>query len=196
MRTAVVPTASPWAGVPAGGVLVVVGGLPGSGKTTMLRRWLATPVPGVTGVDSEQVTERLRRAGVWLPYRLLRPWVHCWHRVRVLRAVGSGGPVVVLTDPWTSDRWRALVLAAARRAGRSVRVVLLDVSPEQARSGQAHRGRSISGRAMRRHGARWRRLVDRATDGAPAVGPRGAVLVDREHAERLTLFDVLAANAG
>ena len=68
-------------------VLVVIGGLPGSGKTTLLRRWSAPRPPGVVAVDSEQVTERLRTAGVTVPYPLLRPWVHGWHRWRVLRAL-------------------------------------------------------------------------------------------------------------
>ena len=169
-----------------GGVLVVVGGLPGSGKTTLLRRWLAgASVPReVVGLDSEDVAARAHAAGLRLPYRLLRPAVHLAHRWRVLRTVAGPAPVVVLTDPGTSPRWRTAVLGAARDAGRTVRVVLLDVPADQARDGQTARGRSLSTRAMQRHAARWPGLLDAAGDGALRVG--------RADADRLSLAEVLA----
>jgi hypothetical protein len=162
-------------------VLVVIGGLPGSGKTTVLRRLLAAGIPGVTGLDSEQVTARLRAAGVRVPYRLLRPLVHGLHRLRVLRGIAGPAPVVVLTDPWTSPCWRAAVLRTARCAGRSVRLVVLDVSPEEAAGGQAARGRAIPARAMRRHTARWAAL--RHTPGS--------LVVDRGAAGRLSPGELL-----
>jgi predicted kinase len=171
--------------------LVVVGGLPGSGKTTLLRRVLDRELPGVVGVDSEQVAERLRAVEALLPYRLLRPLVHGWHRVRVLRALAGPVPVVVLTDPWTSAWWRRVVLHAARRAGRAVRLVLLDTSPEDAADGQRVRGRAIPAGRMRRHAARWVRL-HRAL--AEAAGPDGAddvLVVDRDGAARIPLGEVL-----
>jgi ABC-type cobalamin/Fe3+-siderophores transport system ATPase subunit len=168
-------------GAPTGALLVVVGGLPGSGKTTLLRRLLAEQVPGVVGLDSEQVPA----SGLPVPYRLRRPWVHARHRWRVLRGIRGPAPVVVLTDPWTRPRWRGLVLRAARRAGRDVRLVLLDVSPELASDGQAARGRAVSTRSMRRHAARWAALRRTAVDPAPAL------VVDRERAGRLTLAGLL-----
>jgi hypothetical protein len=137
----------------------------------------------VTGLDSEQVAARLRGSGI--PYRVLRPWVHVLHRWRVLRVLGSEVPVVVLTDPWTSPRWRAVVLRSARRAGRSVRLVLLEASPELAACGQAARGRAISPRAMARHAARWSRLLQE-------VDATSASLVDRPAADRLTWTDLLS----
>jgi predicted kinase len=162
--------------------LVVIGGLPGSGKTTLLRHLLAQTGPEVARFDSEDVTVRVRRAGIRIPYRLLRPGVHCWHRWRVLRGIGGGFPVVVLTDPWTSRWWRQVVLRAARGAGRSVRVLLIDVSPELAQQGQRARGRAISERSMRRHTARWRGVLqtDACRDGVDVV------IVDRLRAGRLT----------
>ena len=172
------------------GVLVVIGGLPGSGKTTLLRRLLAEPSPGTAAFDSEQVAERLRAAQIALPYRLLRPVVHLCHRVRVLRGIGGPAPVVLLTDPWTRPVWRAAVLRAARHAGRSVRLVLLDEPPESAAAGQAARGRTISARALRRHAERWTRLL-RSVERAG--GAAGVLLVDRRRAGRLTMADVLAA---
>jgi hypothetical protein len=174
-------------------VLVVIGGLPGSGKTTLLRRLLRTEVPGTTGLDSEHVTALLREAGVWLPYRLLRPLVHGWHRWRVLRTVRGAVPVVVLTDPWTSARWRRTLLGAARRAGRPVRLVLIDAAPDLARTGQTARGRALSARAMRRHTRRWGRLRQALAeqDGGVDGDLESVVVADRQRAAALTLADVL-----
>jgi hypothetical protein len=67
--------------------------------------------------------------------------VHAWHRVRVLRVVSGPRRSSSSPDPWTRPWWRSAVLRAARRAGRSVRLVLLDASRELAESGQAARGR-------------------------------------------------------
>jgi predicted kinase len=173
--------------------LVVVGGLPGSGKTTLLRRLLAGAGPGVSGFDSEQVADRLREAGVHLPYRVLRPAVHVVHRWRVRRGLRGGVPVVLLTDPWTSPRRRRAVLRAARRAGRPVRLVLFDVPPDVAADGQAARGRAISAHAMRRHTDRWADLLGAVRRGD---GVDSALVVDRQRADRLTLGDVVGPPAG
>jgi hypothetical protein len=121
--------------------------------------------------------------------------VHVWHRLRVLRVVAGPAPVVVLTDPWTRPWWRAAVLSAARRAGRSVRLVLLDTSPEVAESGQTARGRAIPARSMRRHAARWRTLLESAAAPAGDAGPAAVTVVDRPRADRLTLADVLGRPA-
>ena len=172
---------------PAGPVLVVIGGLPGSGKTTLLRRLLAEQAPGVTGLDSEFVAADLRRAGPGLPYRFLRPWVHVVHRWRVLRAVRGAGPVVVLTDPWTGDRWRAAVLRSAASAGRRVRVVHVDAGPELAAAGQVARGRVLSERAMRRHLELSARVA--------AEPERDVLVVDRRRSERLDLARILRVDA-
>jgi predicted kinase len=164
-------------------VLVVIGGLPGSGKTTLLRRLLSEGAPGVTGLDSEFVADGFRRAGIGLPYRFLRPWVHAVHRRQVLRALRGGDPVVVLTDPWTGDRWRAAVLRAAADGGRRVRVVQLVADPELAAAGQSARGRVLSERAMRRH-------VDRSSR-ASSTRQRDTLEVDRRRADHLTLGAIL-----
>jgi predicted kinase len=181
-------------GVPQG-VLVVVGGLPGSGKTTLLRRLLAERDPGVVGLDSEDVAARLQAVAPSVPYRLVRPLVHVWHRVRVLRAVAGPAAVVVLTDPWTRPWWRAAVLAATRRAGRPVRLVLLDASREVAESGQTARGRAIPARSMRRHAIRWRTLLRSVAGPDGGAGPAAVTVVDRPRADRLTLADVLGRPA-
>ena len=169
-------------------VLVVIGGLPGSGKTTLLRRLLDGSAGdgggAVTGLDSEDVAARLRAACPGVPYALLRPAVHAGHRWHVLRTiVGSAAPAVLLSDPWTSAPWRHAVRGAARRAGRTVQLVLLDVPAAVAAEGQRARGRAIPVRRMRRHVVRW----------AQALGglPAGALVVDRSQAGRLTLDTVL-----
>ena len=169
----------------SGRVLVVVGGLPGSGKTSLLRRWLSTEPAGIVGLDSEDVAARLVTAGVRLPYRWLRPLVHLVHRARVLRVVRGDAPLVVLTDPWTAPWWRGLVSRTARSNGRAVRLVALDAPEEVAERGQDQRGRVVPGRSMRRHTARWHRL-------AATFGTRDDVLVvDRAAATRLTLAEAL-----
>jgi hypothetical protein len=191
--TATVPVPGPAQGpAPAGDApraLVVVGGLPGGGKTTMVRRLLGDGVPGVTSLDSEQVAARWR-TGSRVPYRLMRPLVHTQHRLRVLRELTGPAPVVVIADPWTSRWWRPVVLGTARAAGRAVRLVLLDVSPEDAAEGQRIRGRRIPEGRMRRHGLRWARLLRTAPEGP------GVLVLDRRRAARLTLAELLGRPAG
>ncbi|SEK64806.1 Predicted kinase [Blastococcus sp. DSM 46786] len=187
MVSSTVPSAAGRRGAPperSGRALLVVGGLPGSGKTTLLRRLLAHDGPAGTALDSEDVAGRLRRAAPGVPYRLLRPWVHAWHRWRVLRAVGGNAPLVVLTDPWTSRSWRGLVVRAARRSGRSLRLVLLDVPPQLAREGQRARGRAVPEGRMRRHATRWRRYLARV--GATPSAGDAVLVVDRRAAGELT----------
>ncbi len=191
MTTATVPVPGP-VPAPAGEgprELVVVGGLPGGGKTTMVRRLLGDGVPGIASLDSEQVAARWR-TGSRVPYRVMRPLVHTQHRLRVLRALAGPAPVVVLADPWTSRWWRPVVLGTARAAGRTVRLVLIDVSPEDAAEGQRIRGRRIPEGRMRRHGLRWARLLRTA-----AADPDVLVL-DRAGAARLTLAGLLGRPPG
>ncbi len=191
MTTATMPVPGP-VPAPAGDGprgLVVVGGLPGGGKTTMVRRLLGDGVPGVASLDSEQVAARWR-TGSRVPYRVMRPLVHTQHRLRVLRALAGPAPVVVLADPWTSRWWRPVVLGTARAAGRTVRLVLIDVSPEDAAEGQRIRGRRIPEGRMRRHGLRWARLLRTA-----AADPDVLVL-DRAGAARLTLAGLLGRPPG
>ncbi|MGY1848150.1 MULTISPECIES: AAA family ATPase [unclassified Blastococcus] len=174
--------------------LVVLAGLPGSGKTTLLRRLLAHGGGGpLTALDSEDVAARVRGTGIGVPYRVLRPWVHLVHRWRVLRHVAGGSSVVVLTDPWTSPVWRAAVLRAARCAGRSVRLVLLDVPTELAQEGQRTRGRTLPDARMRRHEHRWRGYLARLADAPAEAGT--AIVVDRPAAAELTCDAVLGERA-
>ncbi|MFH8752840.1 AAA family ATPase [Streptomyces rimosus] len=172
----------------AAGDVVVVSGLPGSGKSTLMLR----VVPAADGqgaavhrVDSQDVRERwesgrLRR----LPYALYRPVVRASHYLGLRRALRSGGSVVVHdcgTLAWVR-RWLA---REARRGGRGLHLMLLDVPPEVALSGQRSRGRGVSGYAFARHRRAVRRLAARARAARLPAGFTSAVLLDRPAAGAL-----------
>ena len=134
---------------PGSAAVVVVAGLPGAGKTTLVA---SEP----RALDSDAVREawvpRLR----WLPYALWRPLVHARHWVVLWRALGRPEGVVVVR-PFTSGRLRRAVLRRARRHHPAVHLVVVEATPEQARAGQRARGRTVRERAMRRHERRWAR---------------------------------------
>src|SRR5919206_1597700 len=141
----------------APGAAVIVGGIPGAGKTTFLARTMRHG--DATVLDSADVRRRLRaRLGRRVRYALYRPVVHAVHLLRVWRALAGPAPVVV-HDCATRGPLRRLLRRRAARAGRPVCLVLLDVDPAVARGGQAARGRRVRRRAMRPHERRWARLV-------------------------------------
>ncbi|HEX2103350.1 MAG TPA: AAA family ATPase [Solirubrobacteraceae bacterium] len=169
----------------APGTAVIVGGIPGAGKTTFLAR---TVRPGDAIVlDSADVRRRLRaRLGRGVPYALYRPVVHAVHLLRVWRALAVPAPVVV-HDCATRGPLRRLMRRRAARAGRPVCLLLLDVDPAVARGGQDARGRRVRARAMRRHERRWGRLVEGAPPhprpGLLAEGFDGVRVLDRRAAD-------------
>lgn len=146
--------------VPAGSLLVLAG-LPGAGKTTLLRRLDAHPAPGVQALDSEEVAVRLRPLAGRLPYRVLRPAVHALHLLRVVRAAHGPADSVLTTDPMTSPVRRCVLRLVARSSGRSLAVVLVDATEQQARDGQRSRGRALGARRMARHVSRAEQLRTR-----------------------------------
>lgn len=160
---------------PAGDI-VVVSGLPGSGKSTLMRR--TRPVARVLLIDSQYVRERwARRLGSRLPYQLYRPLVRIDHYARLRRAVRAGGSLVVHdcgTLPWV--RW--WLTRQARRYGRGVHVVVLDVPAEVARARQEARGRAVSRYAFARHRWAHRRLLDSARDGGLAAACASVLVLD------------------
>lgn len=165
----------------ADGDVVVVSGLPGGGKSTLIKRAAAGG-----GIDSQDARERWeRRMPAALPYAVYRPAVriaHYWGLWRVLR---SGAPAVV-HDCGTQSWVRALLAAAARRRGRALHLVLLDTTPEEARAGQAARGRGVSAYAFARHRGAVARLLREAESGRPPAGCASVTLLDRPAASRLT----------
>ncbi|MDQ8701976.1 AAA family ATPase [Streptomyces sp. LHD-70] len=162
------------------GDLVVVSGLPGSGKTTLIDRVVASP-----RFDSQDARDRwARRMPGFLPYALYRPLVRVAHYAGLRRALRSGASVVVHdcgTQSWVR-RWLA---REAQRRGRGLHLLLLDVDPDTALAGQRERGRGVSRYAFARHRRAVGRLVRDAERGRIPAGCASAVLLDRDAVDRL-----------
>lgn len=164
----------------AAGDIVVVSGLPGGGKSTLIKR------AAEAGVDSQDTRERWeRRMPSGLPYAVYRPLVRAAHYGGLWRELRSGASVVVHdcgTQPWV----RGLLAAVARRRGRGLHLLLLDTTPEEALSGQAVRGRRVSAYAFARHRGAVSRLLRSAEAGRPPRGCASVTLLDRPSAAAVT----------
>ncbi len=160
--------------------LVVITGLPGSGKSTLMHR----AVPG-RRVDSQDTRERwAARLPRVLPYALYRPLVRLAHYGVLRHALGTGEGVVVHdcgTQPWV----RGWLARAARRRGGTLHLLVLDVTPDTARAGQRERGRGVSRYAFRRHRRTTARLLGAVERGELPGGCGSALLLDREAADAL-----------
>lgn len=158
----------------AAGDLVVLSGLPGSGKSTLMRRAVT-----VVRIDSQDTRERWAASlPGWLPYALYRPLVRLAHYAGLRRAVRSGASVVVHdcgTQAWVR-RW---VTRSARRRGAAVHLMLLDVPADTALAGQRDRGRGVSTYAFARHRRAVGALVTATERGDLPAGMESAVLLDR-----------------
>lgn len=154
--------------------LIVVGGVPGAGKTTAITA-ATTGQPGVLVLDPERVHSRLRHAlPAWVPYRAYRAIVHTAHTVAVLghlvRGPVSGRPLIV-HDPGTRRRRRRLFLGLAELRGWRMALVYVDVDRAAARDGQFVRGRALRASTFDRHWDRWQSLRDRLGESADPVAP-------------------------
>nr|WP_245236246.1 AAA family ATPase [Streptomyces roseus] len=169
-----------WLGF-AEGDIVVVSGLPGGGKSTLIKR-----AAQGGGIDSQDVRERWeRRMPGALPYTVYRPLVRLAHYWGLWRALRSGASAVV-HDCGTQTWVRGLLAAAARRRGRALHLLLLDTTPEEALAGQEARGRGVSAYAFARHRGAVARLLRDAESGRLPAGCTSAVLLDRGSAASVT----------
>ncbi|GGQ31317.1 ATP-binding protein [Streptomyces roseolilacinus] len=160
--------------------VVVVSGLPGSGKSTLIRR-----IAPDRAVDSQDTRERWEgRVPRLLPYALYRPLVRAAHYAG-LRARLRAGRGVVVHDCGTQSWVRRWLAREARRRGGTLRLLLLDVDPDTAREGQRERGRGVSAYAFARHRRAVGRLVRDAERGVLPGGCGSAVLLDRAAATAL-----------
>ncbi|MGW2745766.1 AAA family ATPase [Streptomyces sp. NPDC001450] len=160
--------------------LVVITGLPGSGKSTLMHR-------AVTGhrVDSQDTRDRWdARAPRFLPYALYRPLVRLAHYAGLRRVLRTGEGVVV-HDCGTQSWVRAWLAREARRRGGTLHLLLLDVTPGTAREGQRERGRGVSRYAFSRHRRTTARLLRAVERGELPAGCDSAVLLDRDAADVL-----------
>ncbi len=166
----------------ADGDIVVVSGLPGGGKSTLIKRAAGEN----RSIDSQDTRERWEhRMPAALPYAVYRPVVRAAHYWGLWRALRSGASVVV-HDCGTQSWVRGLLAAAARRRGRSLHLLLLDSSAEEALAGQAARGRRVSAYAFGRHRGAVGRLLRSAEAGHPPPGCASATLLDRRSAAAVT----------
>lgn len=151
--------------------VVVVAGVPGAGKTTLIRR--AVDRSAVRVVDTDDRREAGRR-------RLL----YAGHCARVVAAVAARGPVVIHSRGTHPAARRAIAALAALR-GRPAHLVMLHAERAEAEAGQRARGRTVAAAEMDRQLARWRRLMARrpAHEGWASV-----TVLDRARAAGVEAF--------
>ncbi|WP_406394767.1 ATP-binding protein [Streptomyces sp. NBC_00882] len=160
--------------------LVVITGLPGSGKSTLMKR----AVGGIR-IDSQDTRDRWDgRLSRLLPYAVYRPLVRLAHYVGLRGALRSGEGVVV-HDCGTQAWVRGWLAREARRRGGTLHLLLLDVAADTALEGQRERGRGVSRYAFLRHRGAAARLIRSVERGDLPQGCGSAVLIDRDAADVL-----------
>jgi len=179
--------------------LVLVGGVPGAGKTTAIAR-ATDDLAHVGAIDPEHVTWWLRsRLPAGVPYRAYRWVVHLSHTVRVLAHLLNGpvaGRLLVVHDPGTRAGRRRLFLGLAHLAGWRPVLLYVDVDRPAARAGQLRRGRVV--RSFDEHWRNWQRIRPALTATPhPVVRADAAtepvVLTDRAEAANVLRRICLAA---
>ena len=153
--------------------VVVVAGVPGAGKTTLIRRAVDRDAARVVDTDGHR-RGRLLYAG---------------HYARIAAAIAGRRPVVIHSRGTHPAARRAIGALAALR-GRPAHLVLLDAARDEAEAGQRTRGRTVSPHEMDRQVARWRRLIAHLPAGE---GWAGIVALDRAQAARTDAFEFRAA---
>jgi hypothetical protein len=137
---------------------VLLGGLPGAGKSTAIAE-VAGGLSGVGVLDSDSVRDAIgSRLPVGTPYRHYRPVVHALHQWtivwRLLRGPGASRGLLVLAR-------------LAHLRGWQPRLVFIDVDPAVALRGQHDRARVVAAEAFARHTRRWQAQRDLITTETP-----------------------------
>jgi predicted kinase len=141
--------------------VLLVGGVPGAGKTTAIAR-VAADRPDVDALDPEAFRDRIARllpAGT--AYATYRPLVHVLHALWVLVVLLRGpvpGRTLVVHDPATRPRRRRLFAWLARSRGWEPVLLYVDVPRVQAETGQVLRGRVVDPASFAGHWSRWEAL--------------------------------------
>ncbi|MBP2477051.1 putative kinase [Crossiella equi] len=166
--------------------LLLLAGLPGAGKSSLLRKLRATGP--YTVLDSDQVRDPLGERLPRVPYRCYRPLVHLLHHLRIVHAaLTTRGPVLV-HEPATRVFTRTWLSLLARLTGRTPRMLWLEVTAEQARAGQRARARVIPAQSFAKHVRRALRISARLATGRPLRGwPEATVVYRQDVADGLKL---------
>jgi AAA domain len=158
--------------------VVVVAGVPGAGKTTLIRRAADRDVARVVDTDDRREAGRRRLLNVG-------------HYARIVAAVAGRRPVLIHSRGTHPAARRAIALLAALR-GRPAYLVMLDADRAEAEAGQRARGRTVDASEMDRQEARWRRLMRRRPE---REGWAAVVVLDRAEAARTEAFAFVPALA-
>jgi hypothetical protein len=168
---------------------VLVAGIPGAGKSSMLaRRPIAAR--GAVVLDSDPIREWLRaKLPDGTPYRWYRGLVHLWHRVQIVLAVLSTlGPVVVHM-PATGAFSRVALVSLAMLAWRRPYLVWVHAEPAEARRGQRARGRVLRRSCFERHARLGAAFVAGLRAGHQPRGWHRVILLDRRRARYGLVLD-------
>ena len=144
--------------------MLVIAGVPGAGKTTLIRQ--AVDRSHVRVIDTDDRRAHAAATGE-RPPRLL----YLDHYRRIAAALSQPGPVVVHTRG-THRVLRLLLLALARHAHRPAHLLLLHADRHEAERGQQARGRVIDEGQMQRQVERWEGVLDRASEHGRLPGER------------------------
>lgn len=187
------PSASPTPATAPAAVsvpFVLVGGVPGAGKTTALAT-VAALLPDVRIVDPERHRSAFAAALPGIPYRAYRPLIHVIHAATVLCLLLGGpgrlrGRALVVHEPGTRPARNTFLAGLARARGWQPMLFVVDVTCTAALAGQHARGRVLHEGSFNGHWARWSSqrpaLVDATARHATLGRWQRVVLVDREDA--------------